>query len=551
MARSLAMAVLALCSTAGWAQTDTAEIELLHADRLLVNKHTPAGATKLVGAVRLSHQKALLFCDSALLFDNNSLSAQGNVRIEEGDSLTLWADSLRYDGQTQVAKLRGRVKIDNGSSTLTTPTLDYYRLRGYGSYHNGGEIISRAEGIKLVSEHGYYYTQSKLFHYKTNVVLTHPDYTIATDTMHYQSETEKTWFFGPTRINYNARDIYCETGWFDQLKGLATFMGNAEIKSGGQILRADTIVYNENGQQGRALCNVEVIDTAEKMEIWGDEALYDERDSSSKVWGHVLMAQDLGSDTMRLVADTLASLTDSCGYRQVHCYHNVRFMHAEIQGVCDSMVYYNFDSLTVLHGNPLLWSDDNELSADTLKMVMRRGELHQLLMRQKAFIASADYSVLFNQISGNNMVGQFVKQNLKTVKVVGNGQTIYHPREDGGKLIGMNETRCASMRISIDSNKMERIAFYDRPEATLTPSDDMPDGGKKLDGFKWNPSLRPWSLDDLLSNSSTPPVRRTLVLKTELDGATQTDTPAISLPTPPAEAPAEAEKKDKKSKLKP
>ena len=201
-------------SLSGYSQSDstkkTTEIELLHADKFTRDPSTPEGASKLIGEVRFKHQEALMFCDSAYLYENNSLDAYGNVRIVEGDSLNIKGDSLFYEGNERLAKFRGDVVIDNKSSVLKTPFLDYFRDRNVAHYYGGGEIHSRQENIQLWSKIGHYFSDAKIFHFKGDVKMKHPDYTIDTDTMHYAPEREKTWFFGPTDIVFDSKEIYCE-----------------------------------------------------------------------------------------------------------------------------------------------------------------------------------------------------------------------------------------------------------------------------------------------------------------------------------------------------
>jgi lipopolysaccharide export system protein LptA len=481
------------------------EIELLHADKFTVDKYTPKGANKLKGNVQLKHQNALMFCDSALLFDNNSLKAEGHVKIIENDSLTITGDSLRYDGNTKMAHLRGHVVIDNKTSILKTNHLDFNRETNVGTYFNGGEIDSRQEKIHLTSQRGYYYSDQKLFHYKTNVVMKHPDYTIYTDTMHYSSDLEKTWFFGPTNIEFDKRNIYCEYGWFDQLADRANFIKNAKILSSGQILKGDTIDYDQKKKIGISKCNVVLIDTSEKIEVTGDYAVYYEMDSTSFVTENMLMKQDMGADTFYLVADTLFSLIDTVTkQRMVKTYHQTRFFKKDMQGKCDSLIYLSQDSVIYLYTDPILWSDDNQITADSIRITMKNGQMDQMYMDQNAFIIAREDATLYNQIKGRNMIGYFVKSELSKVDVFGNGQTIYYPTEEDKTLIGVNETKCSNMTIGIDSSKINKINFYDRPTAKLTPSDDMPAGGMKLERFEWRANERPSSVADLIFRTSTP-----------------------------------------------
>lgn len=502
----LALAIVFLLSALhSLGQKKQEEIELIHADKFTVDKYTPKGAKKLKGSVKLKHQNALMFCDSALLFDNNSVKAKGHVRIVENDSLTLVGDSVFYDGNTKLAQFRGNVIIDNRSSILKTDFLDYNRETGVGTYYNGGEIDSKQEKVHLTSERGYYYTEAKMFHYKTDVVMTHPDYVIRTDTMHYSSDLEKTWFYGPTDIEFDNRDIYCEYGWFDQLADRANFIRNAKILTSGQILMGDTIDYNQKDQIGISKCNVVMIDTSQKFEVNGDYAIYYEKDSVTYVTKNMLMKQDMDGDTFFLVADTLHSFVDSCWHeRIVRTYHNTRFFKVDMQGQCDSLIYHTADSIIYMYTDPILWSDNNQITADSIRLTMSNGTMDRMYMDRNAFIIAKEDSLLYNQIKGIKMIGYFKDSELNKVDVFGNGQTIYYPREEDRTLIGVNETKCTNMTIKIDSSAIEKISFYDRPTATLTPSDDMPNGGLMLDGFNWRINDRPGSVYDLILGTSTP-----------------------------------------------
>ncbi|GAB5539384.1 MAG: OstA-like protein [Salibacteraceae bacterium] len=502
--RRICFLTLLACPLFIWSQGKPQEIELLHADKFTVDKYTPKGANKLKGNVRLKHQNALMFCDSALLFDNNSVKAEGHVKIVESDSLTLKGDSLFYNGNTRIARFRSNVIIDNGSSILKTNYLDYNRLTNVGTYYNGGEIDSRQEKIHLTSKKGTYFSDLKVFHYKTDVVMTHPDYVIYTDTMHYSSDLEKTWFYGPTDIEFDDRTIYCEYGWFDQLADRANFIRNAEILSSGQILRGDTIDYDQKNQIGISKCNVVLIDTGQMFEVNGDYAVYYELDSISYVWDNMLMKQDMGGDTFFLTADTLHSYIDTNHNRVVKTYHHTRFFKTDMQGKCDSLIYLTKDSIIHLYKDPILWSEDNQITADSIYMTMKHGTMDKMYMNRNAFIIAHEDSIFYNQIKGIRMVGIFKNSELNKVDVFGNGQTIYYPREEDQTLIGVNETKCTDMTISIDSSQIKKISFYDRPTAKLTPTDEMPAKGMQLEGFNWRSAERPLSVNDLILKAHTP-----------------------------------------------
>ena len=499
-----------------------AEIELIHADKFTVDKNTPKGASKLVGNVELRHQEAFMFCDSAYLHDNNSLDAFGNVKIEEGDSLIMTGDSLFYDGNLKLARVRGRVRIDDKASILTTPFLDYYRETSMAHYYGGGVIDSEKEKTHLISKIGYYYSESKLFHFKTDVVMTHPDYVIQTDTMHYAPDREKTWFFGPTTIDSDKRKIYCERGWYDQLNDKAKFIKNAEINSSGQTMKGDTIEYDQATEIGISKCNVVLIDTNEKFEVNGDYAIYYEKDSTSYVTKNLMLKQDMEGDTFFLTADTLYSLLDTAGNRMMKTYHYTIFYKSDMQGACDSLFYNTKDSVIYMFHDPILWSTENQITADSIHMTMKNGVIEKMYMDQNAFIIAYEDSVFYNQIKGRNMIGHFKDDALRKVDVFGNGETIYYPREEDNSLIGVNETKCSTMAIFIDSNTIEKITFYDKPVAKIIPTDEMPSNGKLLEGFNYRTEERPATPDDILNKYAAQYEREMVVLDTTMSDTNST-----------------------------
>ena len=87
-------------------------VHLLHADRLYFNERIHPTAQFLVGDVRFEHEGTLMWCDSALFYEaTNSFDAFGNVRMRQGDTLSLTGDILYYDGLDQMARVRHRVVL--------------------------------------------------------------------------------------------------------------------------------------------------------------------------------------------------------------------------------------------------------------------------------------------------------------------------------------------------------------------------------------------------------------------------------------------------------
>ncbi len=175
------------------------QIEILNAELTAYDIKIGKDATKLVGDVQVKHEEVIMFCDSAYIYrSTNSVDAFNNVRIIQGDTLTLTGTRLYYDGNTKILRVRNNVKLVSKDIVLLTDSLDYHRAEEF-AYYRGGGILTQ-EDSRLTSERGKFYTATEIFHFMDSVVITDPEYTIYTDSLKYDTKTEITYFDGPTEI---------------------------------------------------------------------------------------------------------------------------------------------------------------------------------------------------------------------------------------------------------------------------------------------------------------------------------------------------------------
>ena len=137
-------------STAAWAESES-RIYLLHSDRLFHDTEVDARAQILVGNVQFRHDDILMYCDSALFYEStNSLDAFGNVRMVQGDTLSLSGDVLYYSGLDKLARVRHNVVLVHGGTMLYTDSLDYDRLYNVGYFFEGGRVRTSDNAMTTV-----------------------------------------------------------------------------------------------------------------------------------------------------------------------------------------------------------------------------------------------------------------------------------------------------------------------------------------------------------------------------------------------------------------
>ncbi|HVA98424.1 MAG TPA: OstA-like protein [Bacteroidia bacterium] len=479
------------------------KIQLIHANSLEYDKKLGEGVKRLIGNVAFKDSNVVMNCDSAYFFANDSLNAFGNIHVQQGDSINLYGNILFYDGVSKKAEVKGKVRFTEKDMMLTTDFLNYDMKKSVANYSNGGKIVDKEN--TLTSLLGYYYSATKELAFEKNVVLVNPQYTMKSDTLHYNTLSKTAYFFGPTTIKSKENSIYCENGWYDTKTNFSQYNKHAFIITKQQKMMGDSIFYDRNKGFGKAIKNVHIIDSVQNINVSGDYAEYYGKQDSSFVTGHALLMQTYSKDTLFLHADTLRAVTetnkkspnDSLSHsKKIFAFHHVQFYKSDIQGKCDSMVYSATDSIMRFFHDPILWSDKSQLTADTIFVTVGNKEIKSLQLFSNSFIISQEDSVRFNQIKGKHMNGVFVKNKLYKIHVIGNGQTIYYAKDDQ-KSIGVNKADCSSMIIFMNKNKVTNITFITKPDATLYPFKDANPKDMILRNFTWRNSERPLSEQDI------------------------------------------------------
>jgi lipopolysaccharide export system protein LptA len=197
---------------------------------------------KLSGNVRMRQENTLVYADTAIIDDfTNNAVLKGNVVIEQGDSVRVFADSAQYIALIKSSDLFGKVVLVNGRQQLFTKKLRYDMANKIATYHEGATMTNGKSQLK--SRHGYYFVDQKEMYFKGDVITTDPEFTMRTDTMTYNTETQIVRFVAPTLISQRESRIYTESGFYDIENDFAEFDQNPQYEKEGQKGRANKMRY--------------------------------------------------------------------------------------------------------------------------------------------------------------------------------------------------------------------------------------------------------------------------------------------------------------------
>lgn len=277
------------------------------------------------GNVKFRQAGMWMYCDSAYYYPNlNSLDAFGNVRMEQGDTLFVYADKLFYEGNERLAKLkngpsREKVKLVNRDVTLTTDSLDYSLAMELGWYERWGTIDDKVN--TLTSYYGEYSPGTKIadFYHDVELVNNEDGYVLLTDTLHYNTETHIARIESDTEIQGENDTIFTTRGIYD------TQLGNAELLSRSTIvhrdsnnnvttLEGDSIIYDKLTRVSRAYmfsdprkhgAPMVITDTARRTTLVGGFGIYNDSTREALASIYPLLMEYSQGDTLFLRADTI------------------------------------------------------------------------------------------------------------------------------------------------------------------------------------------------------------------------------------------------------
>lgn len=487
--------MLMIISSLSYSQ-DRKRVEIIRAGSLEANEKIVANAQRLIDSVLIGHKNILMWCDSAYNYNGtNRVDAFGRVHIKQDDTLDLYADKVFYDGDISFARAWGNVQLINKSTTIYTDTLDYDLAANISYYDDKGKIVDSTTTITSII--GKYFINDDLLYLFRDVVAVNKEFTMNSDTVSYNTETKRIFITGPTTIRDSANTLYAENGWYDSNTGEAELLKNPVISNDTQNITAKYIRYNKVNKSGKAIGSVRITDSENSSVITGNLAEYNDLHETAMVTDSAVYMNYDEKDTLYLHADTLRTIPDTIPDEKIiFGYHKVRFFRTDIQGICDSMVYFTRDSIIQLHKFPVLWHEIHQLSADLIEMKQFHNAPDELHLSRNSFIISKQDSNLYDQIKGKEMIGYIVNNELDHIDVNGNGQTLYYAREKED-IVGLN--RCESSKISIRfrDGKVYATSFIKAPEGELKPLTDLTEEDKILKGFDWKINLRPISKDDI------------------------------------------------------
>lgn len=478
-------------------------VYLIHADELFYEKWRNNNAQVLRGNVEFEHEGARLLCDSANFFDEtNSFEAFGNVRMYQGDTLSLISDYGYYDGNEQLMQALQNVVLTHNETVLYTDSLYFDRLWNMGYFQEWGRMVDKS--TTLTSDWGEYHTDSKMAIFYYDVIMNDSNFVLTTDSLYYDTEIKRAHIVGPSNIVSGTSHIYSELGYYYTDKENGILLNRSVIDNEGRKLTGDSIWYDGAKSVSEAFRNVVYNDTVNRNILTGNYGYYDDLTGYALCTDSAMTIDYSQPDSLFMHADTFKVFThnketDSV-YRVVHGFHHVRAYRTDLQAVCDSLVYDQKDSCMTLYHDPIVWNMNQQLLGEVIKVYSNDSTIDRAHVINQAFSAEDlhdNKKQMYNQVSSNEMFAFFERGDIREGRAVGNVLVVYYPvDESDSSYIGMVSMETSEMRMFLENQKLKRI-WTPKSEGTVYPMTQIPPAKRFLDGFAWFDYVRPTSKQDI------------------------------------------------------
>lgn len=493
-------------------------------DRTTRNEARYPGAlilSKVENQVHFVHEGIEIWCDQAIHYDQeNFFKAYGNVRMQQGDTVTMQSNYAEYNGDTQFAFASGKVVMSRPQTTLSTDTLFFDRVKQQAYYISGGTVRDTASVLK--SNVGRYFLEEDRYSFVSDVVVTNPEYVINSAQLDFYSESGYAYMYGPTTITGETSTVYCERGFYDTRNDTGYFVKNSRIDYENRVLEGDSLYFNRNTSFASGTNNIRVTDTLNNSLITGHYAeVFRDRDSVF-ITKRAVAATLQDKDSIFIHSDTLM-VTGKPENRIIRGFYDVRMYKSDMSGKSDSIFVDQKSGLTKLinlNGSPLtsidvsrspvLWSGNSQMTGDTIHLISnpQTEQLDSLLVFDNAFLIQKDSIEGYNQIKGKELTGLFVDNDLYQVDIEKNTETIYYSRNDDQDLIGINKTVSSSIRVMFENREIQYVDYINQVDGQLVPPDDFPQNARILRGFNWRGDERLTSKEDLFAGKEPPVLER-------------------------------------------
>jgi len=439
---------------------------------------------------RLFFLLPLLLATCLLVIPTGSSEAQNRVRILQSDRLQ--GDATEEDGR--IRKLTGNVRLETDDFTIISDSawqyLDLDELVAF------GDIEIESDRERIWADKATYDLDSEITLFEGRVVMQSETTLLFSNEVFYSFATEIALFPEYLRLEDDRGVLVADSGYYYNALDSAIFRGNVQVTDTLQYFEADSMFTNRADDYHELHGRVFLDDQENRTRLTGAFVLSDST-GYRRVEGGSKMRRinEAETDTTFLWSDWLETqqidtINTFTAYNHVHIWAD------SYSSLSDTAHYDEGTDKFTLDGDPRLWYDEIQLTGPRIIIYMEEDSVRHLESYVRPFVVQRDTTLdRLNQITGDTLFIQFEDGVVSYMDSWPNGNVIYFIKDSDEEPDGAIEMTAEFIKLLFADGALEDVIARHNVDGTFFP--ESPDvSGRRLDGFAWEPELRPTRPDD-------------------------------------------------------
>ncbi len=190
--------------------------------------------------------------------------------------------------------------------------------------------------------------------------------------------------------------------------------------------------------------------------------------------------------------DTVPAPPDTSRLSFIWATSRVKLYRGDMQMSCDSLVYYDLDSLVRLYRDPLVFSDGNrQYAADSIYLVIKDRRADRARLMSNAFITTQEDTICYDQIKGAEMMAYFdTTRTLRRFDALGGATALFFLTENDA-LATVNKVESKMLYALFNQGNLDKIYYFDNAKNDAYPVVQLPKDERYMKGFRWEPERQP------------------------------------------------------------
>jgi lipopolysaccharide export system protein LptA len=240
------------------------------------------------------------------------------------------------------------------------------------------------------------------------------------------------------------------------------FWDNVVLVDTSSVITCSILNYYEAEARSVATGDVHVFENASAVNIYGDSLIHLEQQKFSLVMKQPRLVKiDTSAngiiDTMVVESSIMQSFQDTT--ERFVAIDSVRMVKSDMSSRCGRATYFVHKDIIALQTHPIIWSGENQITGDSIRVLMEDKKLRNLWVKNRAMAISRVDTALpnrFNQLTGRELTMYFRADKLEQVDVQKNATSLYY-LFDNNEPNGVNKSSGDRILIDFIGSEADRI----------------------------------------------------------------------------------------------